>query len=265
MRPFFTQEHPIAFSHRGGAGLWPENTMEAFQSSYGLGYRFYEMDLHLSRDGTLVVLHDHSLERTTNGGGYVWDHDLEDLERLDAGHWFGPDRGYPYRGSGLSIPTVEEVLITFPDAFFTLEMKLDLAVPVSELISRLNAWDRVMVAGFQDGWLRAFRRITGGRVATSTSRGEIVAFWSFSRAKLGLSMVASAFQVPPAQNGITILDRRFLEAAHAVGKHVHVWTIDEPDEMRSFLDMGVDGIMTDRPDVLKEVLVERGRGGPWNR
>ena len=264
MRPFFAQEHPIAISHRGGAAIWPENTMVAFEESWELGYRFFETDLHLSRDGVVVLLHDHTLERTTDGGGYVWDRTLSELQQLDAGYWFGPEHGYPFRGSDLTIPSLEELLVALPDAFFTLEMKLGLADPVEALLRKLDARDRVVVAGYRDGWIRRFRRLTGGRVPTSTARGEIAAFWGVSRLGRGLTVDAAALQVPPRHRGLKVLDAPFVAAAHAVEKQVHAWTIDDAAQMDYLLDLGVDGIMTDRPDVLKEVLLQRGKGGPWN-
>lgn len=264
MRPFFSQEHPIAISHRGGAAIWPENTMLGFQQSLDLGYRFFETDLHLSSDGVVVLMHDHTLERTTEASGYVWDRTLSELQELDAGYWFGADAGYPFRGNGLKIPSLEELLTALPDAFFTLEMKLGLAEPVDALLRRLDAWDRVVVAGYRDGWVRRFRRLSGGRVPTSTARGEIAIFWGVSRLGRGLTIDAAALQVPPRHRGLKILDGSFVAAAHAVGKQVHAWTIDDPVQMEYLLDLGVDGIMTDRPDLLKEVLVKRGKGGPWN-
>ncbi len=262
--PFFSHEHPIAISHRGGAGLWPENTLHAFQESYDLGFRSFETDLHLSRDGEIVLLHDHTLERTTDGNGLVWDLSAAELGSLDAGFWFGPESGYPFRDKGLRVPMLEEVLTTFPDTFFTLEMKMSLAGPVTDLIRRLNAWDRVIVAGYHDSWVRAFRRATGGRVATSTARGEIGLFWAASRIRRGFRMHASVLQVPLRHWGIRLLDERFLSAAHAAGMQVHAWTIDDPAQMGGLLDLGADGIMTDYPDLLMEVMVGRQSGGPWN-
>jgi glycerophosphoryl diester phosphodiesterase len=265
MHPFFAQEHPIAFSHRGGALLWPENTLEAFQRSYELGYRFFETDLHLTRDGLLVLFHDDTLERTTDGTGLVIDRTMRDLEALDAGYWFGPEHGYPYRGKGITIPALEDVLRAFPDCYFTLELKHgDAEAPLGDVIRRLDAWDRLIVGGYRDSWLWRFRQETGGRVATSTGRWEIGAFWMLSRVRRGLRLAAVALQVPPVHKGLTVLDEPFVRAVHAVGKQVHAWTIDSALEINRMLDLGVDGIMTDRPDILKDVLIERGRGGPWN-
>lgn len=251
-------------SHRGGAQVWPENTMQAFGQSHDLGYRFFETDLHLSRDGVVVLMHDHTLERTTDGGGNVWDRTVSELRELDAGYWFRPEDGYPFRGNGMKIPTLEELLTTLTDSFFTLEMKLSLAEPVDALLRRLDVWDRVVVAGYQDRWIRGFRRGTGGRVPTSAARSEIAVFWAASRLGRGLRLAAAALQVPPTHRGLRILDSGFVAAAHAVGKQVHAWTIDDPTEMDYLLDLGIDGIMTDRPDLLKEVLMKRGKGGPWN-
>ncbi|MFQ5968575.1 MAG: glycerophosphodiester phosphodiesterase [Acidimicrobiia bacterium] len=265
LHPFLAQEHPIAFSHRGGAALWPENTMEGFQQSYQLGYRFYETDLHLTRDDQIVLVHDDTLDRTTNGSGTVGDYTAAELQSLDAGYRFQPEEDYPFRGNGLTIPTLVEVLTTWPDTFFTLELKHGgMAKPLAELINRHDLWDRVLVAGYKDGWLKEFRTETGGRVATSTSRGEIGAFWLMSRNHRGLRLAGIALQVPMYYGPMTVVDRSFVEAAHTVGKQVHAWTIDDGAEMSLLLDMGVDGIMTNRPDTLKKLLIARGAGGPWN-
>ena len=259
----FAAEHPIAFSHRGGRLRWPENTLLAFQKSAELGYRYFETDLHLSADGVLMVFHDDTLDRTTDGSGSVNDFSAEELKSLDAAFRFGADRGWPYRAQGVTIPTLEELVTAFPEASFTLELKQGgLARPLVAFIDRHDLWSRVMVGGYTDVWLREVRRLSAGRVATSSARRETLRFWLASRIGVGLPIRADALQVPVTHRNLTVVDDRFVRAAHRVGKQVHVWTINDASEMHRLLDLEVDGLMSDVPDVLLQVLAERGVGGP---
>ena len=259
----FAREHPIAFSHRGGRLRWPENTMLAFRNSAELGYRYFETDLHLSADGVLMVFHDDTLDRTTDGSGPVDGYTAAELKAFDAAFRFGSDRGWPFRGQGVTIPTLEELVTALPDASFTLELKqAGLAGPLVTFIERHDLWDRVMVGGYADEWMRELRRLSGGRVPTSSPRHETLLFWLISRIGIGFPIGADALQVPVTHNNLTVVDRRFVRAAHRVGKQVHVWTINEAPEMHRLLDLGVDGLMSDVPDVLLEVMAERGAGGP---
>jgi glycerophosphoryl diester phosphodiesterase len=256
--PFFALEHPIATAHRGGAGLWPENTLLAFQGAVGLGFRYLETDLHTTRDGVLVCLHDHLLERTTDGRGPVWEHDWETVARLDAAHHFRPDEGYPWRDRRAGVPRLDEVVRELPESYFTLELKQDgTEGPVAELIGDLDLWDRVLVGSFSDRRLRRFRRLTGGRVATSAGERDSARVWAASRSGLPFPSRADALQLPQYRRGVRVVDARLLSAAHRAGKQVHVWTIDDPDTMHELLDLGVDGIITDRPDILRQVLAQR--------
>jgi glycerophosphoryl diester phosphodiesterase len=237
--------------------------MLAFQKSAELGYQYFETDLHLSADGMLMVFHDDLLDRTTDGSGPVNGYTVTELKAFDAAYRFGSDRGWPYRGRGITIPTLEELVTSLPDASFTLELKRGgMADPLVKFIKRHDLWDRVMVGGYGDDWMREVRRLSGGRVPTSSPRHETLLFWAFSRVGIGFPIKADALQVPVTHNSITVVDRRFVDAAHRVGKQVHVWTINETREMHRLLDLGVDGLMTDVPDVLLEVLAERGSGGP---
>jgi len=259
----FAAEYPIAFAHRGGRLRWPENTLLAFRKSAELGYRYFETDLHLSADGVLMVFHDDTLDRTTNGSGPINDYAVAELKGFDAAFRFGSDRGWPYRGQGITIPTLEEVVTAFPEASFTLELKQPgLEMPLVGFIEKHKLWDRVMVGGYEDTWLRELRSLSGGRVSTSSPRHETLLFWLFSRIGIGFPIKADALQVPVKHSNLTVVDRRFVAAAHRAGKQVHVWTINEAPEMHRLLDLGVDGLMSDMPDVLLEVLAARGAGGP---
>ncbi|MGZ5384108.1 MAG: glycerophosphodiester phosphodiesterase [Acidimicrobiia bacterium] len=259
----FAGEHPIAFSHRGGRLRWPENTLLAFRKSAELGYRCFETDLHLSADGVLMVFHDDTLDRTTEGSGAITGYTAAELATFDAAFRFGSNQGWPYRGQGITIPTLEEVVTALPKASFTLELKqAGLAGPLVRFIEKHDLWDRVMVGGYEDAWMKEVRRVSGGRVATSSPRHETLLFWLFSRVGMGASIEADALQVPVTHGNLTVVDRRFVRAAHRAGKQVHVWTVNEASEMHRLLDLGVDGLMSDVPDVLLDVLAERGSGGP---
>ena len=262
--PFLQGPRPLAFAHRGGALLWPENTLPAYRNAVDLGYRYIETDLHMTRDGVIVTLHDDTLERTTNGRGPVLELSLAELKSLDAGYRFSRDgETFPYRGQGVTVPTLAELFELAPDLRANVEVKQEAPPMVRalwELIEEQGLHDRILVASFRDAVVREFRRLSGGRVATSAATREALRFWLASR--LGLERLPrieyDALQVPVRYGRLTVVDRRFVAAAHHRGLQVHVWTVDEPAEMRRLLDLGVDGLMSDRPDLLKEVLVERG-------
>jgi glycerophosphoryl diester phosphodiesterase len=256
-RRFLDADRPIAFAHRGGAALWPENTLAAFRGALGLGLRWLETDGHMTRDGVIVLCHDAGLERTTDGAGLVRDHTLAELRELDAGWRFSTDggRSFPWRGKGLTIPTLEDVLALGDDVRVNLEIKQrapSMARPLWDLVRRLGAEDRILVAAEQDPLVRELRAVSGGRVATSAGRREVTAFWLAVRTGLDrlLPIHYDALQVPVRSGRLRIVDERFIAAAHRRGIQVHVWTIDEPSEMRALVALGVDGIMTDRPDLL---------------
>lgn len=250
---------PIAIAHRGSRLLWPENTMEAFSGAVDLGCRHLETDLHITADGQLVCIHDPTVDRTTDGSGEVASHTLEELAQLDAGFRHAGPEGYRYRGQGIRIPTLEEVATAFPGAALVLDLKVDgMEQPLARLLDRLDLYGRVIVGGFDDARIEALHRETEGRVAISTgptlSRLWVIA----SRVGRGGGGEAQALQVPTRIRGVQVVDRRLVESAHAHGLQVHVWTVNDIEEMGGLLDIGVDGIITDRPDLLKDLLIERG-------
>lgn len=262
-RPFFAAEHPLPFAHRGGATLWPENTLEAFRGALELGCTYLETDIHRTRDGELVVFHDQRLERTTDGFGRVRDHTLAELRRLDAGYRFSPDgESHPFRGKGLSIPTLAEVFALSPSVRVNVEMKqggVGLPEALLAAVDRGGWQERILVASADDRLGGELRRLARGRVATSASVREALAFWLALRAGITrvLPIGYDALQVPVRHAGLPVVDERFVRAAHRRGLEVHVWTVDEPDEMRRLLALGVDGLMSDRPDLLMDVVRER--------
>lgn len=262
-RPFLDSPSPIAFAHRGGSTLFPENTLVAFQGAIDLGIRYIETDVHLTRDGEVVVFHDHRLERTTNGSGFVRDHTLSELRELDAGYRFLRRGEFPSRGRGIQIPTFEEAIALAPDVRFNVELKEQAnGLPLSfwKLVEKHGLHDRVLVAAFDDHIVREFRKLSRGTVATSAGQRETTAFWLAAKARATrfLRIDYDALQVPPSQSRLTIVDERFLRAAHARKLCVHVWTIDDEAEMRRLLALGVDGVMSDRPDLLVPIV---GSGG----
>jgi glycerophosphoryl diester phosphodiesterase len=225
--------------------------MVAFQGAVDLGYRYIETDVHVTRDGRVVIFHDDTLERLTNGEGAFTDLDWDDLRKLDAAHWFDADSGYPLRGTGIGMPLLEEAVTTFPDQMFNIDLKQPgIAGAVAAEVSRLGLEERVMIGSFHDRRIRAFRRAAPG-VGTSAGPAEVARSLA-RRPQQGIG--ADAYQVPERGARIRLVTPRFIRRAHAAGKHVHVWTINEADDMRRLLDLGVDGVVTDRPDVLNEVL-----------
>ena len=250
---------PLAISHRGGAGLWPENTMEAFSRTVDMGFRFIETDIHLTSDGVVVCLHDPTLDRTTNGRGEVAELPWREVRQFDAGYAHHPARGFPFRARGLRIPSLEEVARTFPDLRMILELKADhTEEAVLAVINRLGLTDRVIIGSFSDARLARIRKLSAGAVATSTGEEEVTrlvkAAWLGRRA----ATENVALQIPPRSGMLPLVTRRTVKAYHRMGLAVHVWTIDDPRQMHRLLDRGVDGIMTDRPDVLRDVFGERG-------
>jgi glycerophosphoryl diester phosphodiesterase len=257
---------PVNLAHRGASALAPENTMEAFRIAVEAGAGGLELDVHLTSDGHVVVIHDATVERTTNGTGSVAEMTIDELQGLDAGHNFGPDAGRtrPYAGRGVRVPTLAEVLQEFPGVAVNIDMKEGregIEAAVLHVLREAGAEGRALVVSSRHGVLRRFRKISGGSVSTGASRWETGVFYILSRLHLErlIRPTYDALQVPLRHRGIPLVTRRFVEAAHARGVRVDVWTIDQADEMRRLLDLGADAIMTDIPETLEGVLRERER------
>lgn len=257
---------PLTFAHRGGAGLWPENTLEAFRGAIELGCTHVETDVRMTRDGEIVVFHDENLERTTNGTGRVSAHTLAQLRRLDAGYRFSPQAGgFPRRGQGVVIPTLAELVALSDSVRFNVEIKergpFDLPRALFGFIERHGIGDRIVVAAERHELMTAFRRLSQGRIATSASRRECQQFWFASRLRATgfLRLPYQALQIPVRAGNLTVVTPELLDAAHRDGLAVHVWTIDDEAEMLRLLDLGVDGLMSDHPDRLRQVVLERSR------
>ena len=259
-RAFLADPSVLCFAHRGGAAEAPENTLLAFETAIRSGSDVIETDLRLTADGEIVTLHDADLERTTDGRGRVDSMPLAALQRLDAAHHFSPDgAAFPYRGAGLRVPTLREAVALDSTIRFNVDLKPRdprLARALWEFIDERRLHDRFLVASHRTASLRLFRRLSGHRVATSAGYGEVLRFWSLTRLRRsGLARVPyDALQVPPRYRGLTVIDERFVSTAHSRGLKVHAYTIDEPAAMRHLAELGVDGLMSDRPELLTRVL-----------
>ena len=240
---------PVAIAHRGGAGEAPENTLPAFARAVMLGYRHLETDAHVTRDGVLVAFHDARLDRVTDRHGAIAELDIAEVEAADAGHAFTPDSGrsFPFRGRGVHVPRLEELLVRWPAAWVNIDPKSDACVtPLVALIDRLGAWDRVCIGSFSDRRLARVRALSAGRARTSMGpRAVAIARVTAAGGRMP-RLGADCVQVPERSGRIPIVTARFLAAAHRAGLPVHVWTVNDDAAMHRLLDLGVDGLMTDR-------------------
>ncbi|NTX13259.1 glycerophosphodiester phosphodiesterase [Myxococcus sp. CA051A] len=258
----------LHISHRGGASLAPENTMEAFRQAVE---RFHtdmlELDVHVTRDGEVIVAHDDTLERCTDGFGPLAGQTLSELKKLDAGYGFTPDEGrtFPFRGQGVRIPTLREVLRAFPALRLNVELKPD--VPGhEEVFARLledeGAVERVCMGSEQDA--------VGERLVARLPH----ACHFYPRDALAALVIALRGGEPPPEDPrftvldmplyfgeVRLVDADFLRDCAARGKWVNVWTVDDPDEMQRLLEEGVGGIMTDRPDLLRQRMDDLTKPG----
>jgi glycerophosphoryl diester phosphodiesterase len=259
-RSFLEGSTPIAFAHRGGGGEAPENTLPAFEAAVAMGYRYLETDVHRTRDGVLLAFHDSSLERLTDRAGRIEELTLAEVREADAGYAFSLDGGrtFPFRGTGVVVPTLEELLTRWDDVFLNIDAKADDTVaPLVALVSRLNALGRVCIGSFSDRRVARIRALARGRICSSMGQVATAMAYVASRSGRMPGFHADCLQVPQRWGALRI-DRRFVNAAHRAGLPVHVWTVDDESEMELLLDLGVDGIMTDRPRLLKRVLESRG-------
>ena len=245
--PFLEWPGPLAFAHRGGAHEFPENTMTAFEGAVAMGYRYLETDVHATRDGVLLAFHDDVLDRVTDRTGVIAELPWSEVRAARVG---GTE----------PIPLLEDLLGAWPDVRVNVDPKHDRSVePLAEVLDRTGAVDRVCAGAFSDRRLAELRRRVGPRLCTSLGP---VGTARLRFASLGLptrALPAACAQVPVRQGWVRIVDRRFVQCAHGRGLQVHVWTIDDEDEMEHLLDLGVDGLMTDRPSVLRDVLQRRGQ------
>ena len=250
---------PLVFAHRGGSGLAPENTLAAFDQGLSLGADGLELDVHLSRDGHVVVHHDECLERTTSGTGPIAARSLQELAKVDAGYRFCRDGDFPFRGRGFCVPTLAEVLDRHAAAPMIIELKNGsgaLARAVLETVRRAGALGRVCLASEHVAGVRRVRELEP-TIATSAARAEIRRALYRVWTRLPIRAPGfQAFQVPEVAGLLRVVSPRFVRAAHRAGVVVQVWTVDRAEDMRRLLQWGVDGIITDRPDVGVQVVRE---------
>ncbi|WP_367128226.1 glycerophosphodiester phosphodiesterase [Saccharothrix sp. HUAS TT1] len=247
--PYLSGPHPRAFAHRGWhldelAGM--ENSLAAFRRAAREGFRYLETDVHATSDGVVVVHHDAVLDRTTDATGPVAAQPWSAVRRAKV-------------GGREPVARLEDLLEELPDALVNVDVKADSAVvPVLEVLRRVDALHRVCLASFSDKRLARLRRLGGPGLLTSMGPRSVGALWAAGRAPLvGLPVRGAVAQVPVNQGRLLVVDGRFVRVAHRRGLEVHVWTVDEQAEMRRLLDLGVDGLVTDRPDLLRDVLVDR--------
>lgn len=241
--------------------MWPSNTLYAFENAVELGVDMLELDVHAAKGGELVVIHDDSLERTTNGMGLVKEHSLAELKALDAGYTWSPERkgeSFPYRNLGIKIPSLLEVFEAFPDKPMSIEIKQaepSITNGLCDLIRAQKMQTKVLVNSFHVKALEEFRELCP-EVATATTSKEVKIFFGLSWVFLGrlYTPPAEAFQIPESQAQLKIVTPRFISDAKRKNLNVQVWTINESADMERLFALGVQGIISDRPDRVKRVL-----------
>jgi glycerophosphoryl diester phosphodiesterase len=252
--PYLVGPAPAAFAHRGGAREAPENSLRAFRNAVSLGYTYIETDVRATSDGVPVVFHDDSLERVTDRVGRIRDLPFSEVKKARI-------------GNAERVHSLPEILELFPSTRFNIDIKEDNAVaPVLDVLRSGDHLERVCIASFSWGRLRTVRATFGERVCTALAPQEVAAL--VSRSRFGVLSAASRFvfpsgpicvQVPRRATRVPVVTGAFLRHAHARDWPVHVWTINDPFEMHALLDLGVDGIVTDRPSVLRQVIQDRAR------
>lgn len=255
MIPVVADGCPLVFAHRGGGAEVAENSMAAFDRMRSIGVRHIETDVHVTADDRVVVHHDDSIDRTYDGYGRVEDLTWNELVTMR-------------NAAGERMPLLEEVFEAYPDLWFNIDAKSDAVVePLLATLERCQAFDRVMLASFSERRLQRIRRMAAGKVSTSLGMSAVARLvlaaqtatnagsWHVPGPRQGVRAV----QVPHYQGPIRVVDPRFIATAHTLGLAVHVWTINEPAEMVELIEMGVDGIVTDRPTMMRELLIARGQ------
>jgi glycerophosphoryl diester phosphodiesterase len=241
--------------------------MYAFEKAVEIGADVLEMDAHITQEGEIVLMHDEEVDRTTDGIGLIEEMTLDELKQLDAAYQWSNDGGqtFPYRGQGIQVPTLEDLFQKFPRLRYVIEIKLTqnpIEQPLCDLIREHHMQEKVMVASFHDEAMQDFRE-TCPEVATSASRTEVRNFVLLGKVFLS-GFIAPKYQSiqppydPKESMNIPIMTERFIREAHSKNIKVEPWTVDDPELMRQYIEWGVDGIMTDRPDLMIEVLKQMG-------
>jgi glycerophosphoryl diester phosphodiesterase len=257
---------PYLLAHQGGEHLAPTNTMAAFAVADDIGVDFLDIDVHMSKDGHLIGIHDSTVDRTTNGHGRVDAYTLTELQALDAGYNFRDLQGsYSYRGKGVRIPALEEVFSTYVTKCY-LHFEIKDAYPkdgpsqIEEklwaLIQKYKMEKRVIVSAFQQKIVESIQQLSGGQVVLGAGTAEVARFVIAHKLRLpGLYQRTShILAIPLRSYGINLKDRSLIQQAHRLGMQVYYWTIDDQPTMQELINLGADGIFTNRPDLLKEVI-----------
>lgn len=268
-RAFYRVDDPkiLNIAHRGGRGLAPEGTIAAFDNAMKLNVDMFEYDTHITKDGHLVVIHDPTVDRTTNGTGKVNEMTLEEIQSLDAGYNFVDEKGeFSFRGKGVYIPTVEEVFLRYPNMRHLIEMKdtndvrlyEDVIQELWRLISENNMEDHIMVGSFNHDINERFEAVTWGQIPIGAGESAVRSFVKKHVPYLnGLaSSTVDSLQLPVEQEGYDLSTNNIIQSAKKRNMSIYYWTINDETQMRELIEKGVDGIMTDYPDRLRKVLTE---------
>src|SRR5690625_1327104 len=267
--PMFEKKRPLVMAHRGGAALAPENTLTAFHNAVELGVDMIELDIHATKDGHLVVIHDDTMDRTTNGSDRVNDLTLAEIQTYDAGfHFIDPDGNKTFKGKGVNVPTLEAVFREMPrDMRYTIELKdtndpnlyEEIGRYLWQLMLKYDVQDRVLIGSFDEAILEMMTTITEGKAVVSAGKQEVTKFILLH--KLGLHALyksrIDSIELPTDVIGINLINQTIIDAAKMRGIDVHYWTVNDKETMEQLMNKGVDGIITDRPDLLLDVVQGR--------
>ncbi|MGH7770790.1 MAG: glycerophosphodiester phosphodiesterase [Candidatus Binatia bacterium] len=264
---FFTEEKPRIFGHRGAMGETPENTLLSIQRALEDGAKFVELDVRGTKDGEVVIVHDATLGRTTNGRGRVSRTSLKDVKTLDAGFWFTADGGlsYPYRGLNIDIPTLDDLFLNLPEVKLIIEIKQarpSIVQKVIETVRQARKEEQVLLATEKDKVMSEIRKeLQESRlpIATGFSYGEVAAFIGWVRGGKRQTFLppGQALQIPCEYGGMTLVSDETVNAARDLGVEVFVWTVNDIQEMKRLLRLGVDGIITDYPSRLRDLIAQK--------
>ncbi len=258
----------MVIAHGGGQGLFPANTMRAFDGSVEIGVDALEMDIRISKDNILVTHHDETIDRLSNGKGKISDFSFEELQNYNYGYNFVDIHGErPYQDSLINVPALSKVFQKYSKSFMIVEIKDEgergkmVARELNELIIQYNMQDRIIVASFHHKILKYFYRISNGEIPTSSSVKESAKFVIFSKLLLNRLFFtkSTALHLPSKVKGVELATQRIVNSAHQKNIAIHYWTINDKEEMKSLIEMNVDGIITDRPDLMIELLEEMGQ------
>ncbi|MDZ5474022.1 glycerophosphodiester phosphodiesterase [Bacillus sp. 31A1R] len=270
MKAFFEDmKAPLVIAHQGGELLAPSNTMVAFEQAVELGVDVLEFDIHTTEDGHLVAIHDATVDRTTNGEGVVAELTLEEIQSFDAGYHFVDLNGEnSYRGKDIIIPTVEEIFKKFPHMKMVIEIKDDnpserieeISENLWNLIQKYQMEDQVVITAFDQDIVETFKKVSNEGTAIAGGRQEIKKFVIYHTifARNLYTPQVDTFQIPVSEAGIDLTKSSLVKGAHRRGIDVHYWTIDDKETMKKLINAGADGIITNRPDIMIELLEEMG-------